>query len=306
MVRALRRHLAENDIDVVHCHQYTPWVYGTLAAWGLKTRVLFTEHGRFHPDFASPKRRFVNPWLARLTTRDTAISNATRAALVEHEYLRGDRIQTVYNGIEPVQVDSEEVSRLRSSLGLKAESVLLGTVARFDPVKNHEMMLRAFRKVLDTQPGCRLAIVGDGEQRPVIEAEIAALDLQGKVFLPGYLSDPTVWIAAMDLFLLSSHTEGTSMTLLEAMSLDKPSVVTAVGGNPEIVLHRETGRVSQANDADGFAGEILDLLSDREVFTETGNAAGKRFQECFHCSVMQQAYDTIYREMVSVAVTTRD
>ena len=94
------------------------------------------------------------------------------------------------------------------------------------------------------------------------------------------------------------------MTLLEAMSLNKPSVVTAVGGNPEIVLHRETGRISRANDADGFASEILELLSDHEAFAATGNAAGKRFREFFHCSEMLKAYDAIYREMVPVAVTT--
>ena len=83
LILAIRTHLKHNKIDLIHCHQYTPWVYGVLAAFGTRTKVIFTEHGRFHPDSSSWKRKLINPWLCRITTRITAISKATKQSLVD-------------------------------------------------------------------------------------------------------------------------------------------------------------------------------------------------------------------------------
>lgn len=294
VILAIREHLKKNRIDIVHCHQYTPWVYGALGAMGLKTKVVFTEHGRFYPDSASFKRRFINPVLAAMTDRITAISKATKEALVNFEYLKRESIQTVYNGISPITASANLQSTLRAKYEINEDCILLGTIARFDPVKNHRMMIEAFYEVAKHHPECRLVIVGDGEERSRIEATVDRLGLASAVILPGYISDPSPWIAAIDIFLLSSDTEGTSMTLLEAMSLAKPSVVTNVGGNPEIVLHPTTGRVSPRADADQFAHEILRLMASNDILRKTGLAAQNRFKAYFHSSVMQSAYDDIY------------
>ena len=88
LIAAIRRHIKTNNIDIIHCHQYTPWVYGVLAAFGTKTKVVFTEHGRFYPDTSSRKRKLLNPLLHKLTTATTAISSATKQALVEFENIK--------------------------------------------------------------------------------------------------------------------------------------------------------------------------------------------------------------------------
>ncbi|MEM1189223.1 MAG: glycosyltransferase [Pseudomonadota bacterium] len=300
VLRALRRYLRRTDADVVHCHQYTPWAYGALAAFGLKTRVLFTEHGRFYPDRSSPKRRIVNPLLARLTDRITAISEATRAALVDFEFLRGDRIQVIYNGIRGLEVDARESAELRSKLGIPASAPVLGTIARFDPIKNHAMMLRAFRLVLDQHPDCRLILVGDGEERDNIEALVEDLGIGGSIVLPGYVPKPDMWLSVMDIFLLSSFSEGTSMTLLEAMSLGKPCVVTSVGGNPEIVLDRQSGTVTPSDQAQPFAEAIAELLTNHGLQTRLGQGARERFNGHFTYEHLVEAYADVYARTCAV------
>ena len=82
LIKKIRHYIQHNNIDVLHCHQYTPWVYGVLAAVATKTKVVFTEHGRFYPDSSSWKRKLINPILHRFTNATTAISKATKEALV--------------------------------------------------------------------------------------------------------------------------------------------------------------------------------------------------------------------------------
>jgi glycosyltransferase involved in cell wall biosynthesis len=105
LIKTIRRHLKKHRIDVLHCHQYTPWVYGTLAALGIKTRIIFTEHGRFYPDRTSWKRKIINPLLTLFTDKITAISKATKQALVDFEYIPENKIEVIYNVIHAYMVE---------------------------------------------------------------------------------------------------------------------------------------------------------------------------------------------------------
>jgi glycosyltransferase involved in cell wall biosynthesis len=297
VVKKLRRVIKQAQVDVVHCHQYTPWVYGALAAVGLKVRVIFTEHGRFHPDSSSPKRRYINPLLARITDHITAISKATKQALVDYEYLPKDRIDVVYNGIKGLETDPAAALKLRSELGIPSAAAVLGTVARFDAIKNHPMMLRAFSSLLDDHPDSWLVIVGDGEERAATESLIDELQLNRRVILPGYQSDPSAWLNLIDIYLLSSFSEGTSMTLLEAMSLGKPCVVTNVGGNPEIVENAGTGYVTATDDYLAFKKAIEALLKASATEADTYRArALERFHTHFTAKAMARSYEALYQQ----------
>ena len=163
LIFAIRKHIKTYNIDLLHCHQYTPWVYGVLAAFGTKTKVIFTEHGRFYPDSSTWKRKLINPWLCRITTHITAISKATKQALIDYENVPEARIDVIYNGIQPLKVDLARTPALRQKLNIPNNSLILGTIARLDPIKNHKMMLDAFAKVIKSHPETVLVIVGEGE-----------------------------------------------------------------------------------------------------------------------------------------------
>lgn len=295
LIKAIRQHLKTHAINIVHCHQYTPWVYGVLAAFGLKTKVIFTEHGRFYPDRTSWKRRWINPLLAKVTDRFTAISKATRQALIDYEFLPGNRIEVVYNGIQPLNVNQQETLALRARLSIPENAPVVGTIARLDPIKNHKMMIDAFSRVIRKIPDAYLVIVGDGEERANIENSIREYGLESRVVLPGYDPNPQHYLNLMDVFLLSSLSEGTSMTLLEAMSLDKPCVVTNAGGNPEIIEDNVNGIVTENNDSIGFSRAIIQLLEDRDTLARMSHCSKERFVKMFTAAEMNKGYTSIYR-----------
>lgn len=294
LIFAIRKHLKDNQIDVVHCHQYTPWVYGVLAALGTKARVIFTEHGRFYPDSSSWKRKLINPWLCRMTNYITSISNATKQALVEFENITEHRIDVLYNGIQSPKVDPDTTTKLKAELKISDGTLVLGTIARFDPIKNHKMMLEAFALVLKTFPDLVLIIVGDGEERLNIEKQIQDLDIINNVILPGYDPQPQHYLALMDIFLLSSLSEGTSMTLLEAMALEKPCVVSDAGGNKEVIKNGYNGFVTENDNAEAFATSIQTLLTDNKLRQKMTKNALSRFEQYFTETGMNEAYTQLY------------
>jgi glycosyltransferase involved in cell wall biosynthesis len=172
--------------------------------------------------------------------------------------------------------------------------MVLGTVARFDPIKNHTMMIKAFAQVLEQQPGCTLLIVGDGEERDNIEQCIKVLGLEKNVILVGYEPKPAEYIAIMDIFLLSSLSEGTSMTLLEAISVGKPCIVTDAGGNPEIISSNLNGKVTPNNNVKMFGEAIQELLIDKSKLTDYSKAASDTFNEKFIAQSMNKKYEKLY------------
>lgn len=295
LIFALRKHIKQQAIDVLHCHQYTPWVYGALASIGTKARVIFTEHGRFYPDSTTWKRRIINPLLLKCTAAVTAISKATKAALVEFEFIPEHRIDVIYNGIAPLVVDNEETQRIRTELNIPDDHIVLGTIARFDPIKNHQLMINAFKQVHDEHPNTTLIMVGDGEERANIENTITSLGLKESVILTGYQSKPANYLNLMDVFLLSSLSEGTSMTLLEAMSIGKPCVVTDAGGNKEIVEENVNGYVTPNSEYISFTYKIISLIRNHSQITTMKKNAYSRYKKMFTREKMNSSYKDLYK-----------
>jgi len=297
LIKQIRGYIKENKIDILHCHQYTPWVYGALAAIATKTRVIFTEHGRFYPDSTTWKRKLINPWLHKITAATTVISKATKDALITYEYLPAKDIQVIYNGIAPLVIDQLQADQLKQELNIEENMLILGTIARLDPIKNHPMMLHAFRKVLNNGVDAKLLIVGDGEMRPIITSLINDLELSQHVIMTGYKSKPHNYLALMDIYLLSSLSEGTSMTLLEAMSIGKPCVVTNAGGNPEIIEHNVNGLVTNNDDSDAFATAIIALSRAPKLRTKMAGKSRYNFEQKFSATSMVNKFLSLYQKI---------
>ncbi|MBE1287787.1 MAG: glycosyltransferase [Alteromonadaceae bacterium] len=296
LILKLRKHIKQHDIDILHCHQYTPWSYGALACIGLATKVIFTEHGRFYPDSSSSKRRFINPLLNFFTSAVTAISSATKHALVDFEYLPQKDILVIYNGIKPLRyepVDKDNMEQLREHHNIGQNTLTLGTVARLDPIKNHSLMIDATAQLIKKGFDLHLIIVGDGEMRHSLEQQIEELDISKYVTLTGYKTHPKNYLQLFDVFLLTSFSEGTSMTLLEALSLAIPTIVTDVGGNPEIIDNNKHGLVINNDDLNGLT-KAIQTLSDANTRERMSSAAKEHFDSYFTDSVMVENYMKLY------------
>lgn len=300
LIRQIRQILQQHNIDIIHGHQYTPYTYGWFAALLSRNPVIFTEHGRFYPDFSTLKRRLINPVLQRRTAAITAISAATKLALEVYEFFDSDRIKVIYNGIADLSttISAEQVQTLKQSLNLQDDAIVFGTISRLDPIKNQAMMLRAFQAAKSRCPNIRLLVVGGGPERQNLEALQAQLGLQDSVIFTGFQPNPQVYLAAMDVFLLPSLSEGTSMTLLEAMSFGKPTIATAVGGTPEIIKHGEHGLLIQNKDEPALTDAIVRLAQNGEQRIQLGTASRQQYRRAFTTPVMCSQYQQLYSQLV--------
>jgi len=294
MIFGIRKHIIQHKIDVLHCHQYTPSVYGAFASIFTGTKVIFTEHGRFYPDRSSWKRKYINPFLVKLTDHITAISKATKQALVNYEYIPASKIEVIYNGIAELQISDAAARQLREELSISDDTLILGTISRLDPIKNHRLLISTFAIVQKKYPNLSLLVVGDGEIRPELETLVDELNISDKVIFTGFQANPVSYLQLMDIFLLPSLSEGTAMTLLEAMSLSKACIVTDVGGNPEIIEDKINGLVTPSDDKNKLVAACEMLLKNSELRIKLGNAGRTRFEEKFTAQCMLNKYQEIY------------
>ncbi|PID58042.1 glycosyl transferase family 1 [candidate division KSB3 bacterium] len=300
-------HIIQDErIDVIHAQQYTPYFYGLLASLYCKLRgavyrpkLVFTEHGIAFPYRKKWKRRLVNPFLSLFTHEIIAISQSLKENLAIYENFPTHRIKVIYNGIDlqRFSLDIDPAVKKRS-IGISHDGPLIGIVARLHHVKNHPLLLRAFKNVLEHAPQASLLIVGDGPDEDKLKRLALSLELGEKAVFLGARDDIPELLQVFDIFVLPSFSEGTSVSLLEAMASSLPIVATRVGGNSEVVIDQETAFLVESDNEDEMAAMILKLLFDEELRHRMGKAGRKRVHELFSLENMVKTYTDVYYKAV--------
>lgn len=299
--RRLRRLVREQRIDLIHAHQVTPFLYAAIGR-GLSRRppILFTEHGRFFPDYPHRKRMLINPWLLGRNDRVVAVGEGVKTALIEFEGFPRDRIEVVYNGIDLSRygVDANDHAKTRAELGVRPNEFMILHVARLDPIKDHPTAVKAMKLLGNRQPGAKLFFVGGGPERATIEAAIAREGVGDRVTLLGERHDVPRLLAAADAFVLSSVSEGIPLTVLEAMAARTPVVATRVGGLPEVIVEGESGFLVSASDPAAMAQAFERLIVDPSLRARVAEEGRQRVERLFDEDAMMRRYDEIHREML--------
>ncbi len=182
------------------------------------------------------------------------------AALVQGWGIPAEKIHVILNAIPPVHDLPSTAQAARAALGLPAEGALLLGVGRLTAVKGFDVSIRALAEL----PTATLVIIGEGEERAALGALAEALGVAGRVIFLGRREQRDVITAmrACDAFLLSSHTEGLSHVLLEALGEGRPIVATRVGGNPEVLTDGVDGLLVPPGDPAGLAAAAGRILGD--------------------------------------------
>jgi sugar transferase (PEP-CTERM/EpsH1 system associated) len=293
-------------IDIVHCHNWATLLEGLIAARLAGVRaVVHTQHGLDYGFDASRSylRDRARLLLKRLASRGlghvVAVSQEVRETVVTDWRMPGERVSVIHNGIEPPPEapTREERAARRAELGLSPFDLVIGTVGALRPVKDHSMLLQAFARVLRDLPGARLVLVGNGPSRADLEAEAARLGLGPAVQFTGWRSDASTLLPLMDVFALSSLSEGISLAVLEAMAAGLPVVATRVGGNPEIVEDGVNGLLVPASDPQAMAQALLGLARDPRRRQALG-AGGRVRASAFTLARMVEGYQEMYASVL--------
>lgn len=300
--RRLAAAVRARGIEVLHAHQYTPFFWSALAkplVWPAP-KLILTEHGRHYPDVVSPHRRGVNRVvLDRFADAVTACCHFSARALCRNDGFRGSRIRVIENGIEVERYSpTADKPARRDALGLDPARRVLVHVARHHPVKDQATLIRGFTLAADALPDVDLVLVGDGPLRDELTTLARSLGVLSRVKFVGVQRNVPDWLAAADAFALTSVSEAASLTLLEAMATGLPVVVSAVGGNPEIVRKNVDGLHFARGDAAGLAVCLRKLFTDAGLMRRLGANGRARAVERYRLSRTVAEYAELYARLV--------
>lgn len=272
-------------VYLVHTHNTRALLYAGPAAWLARVpHVVHTRHGQRYG--ASRRATAAFCWATRLAHRVVCVSEDS-ARLSVQEGVSAKRICTVWNGID--------VTRFSYRGPCPGGPAVM--VGRLSPEKDVGTLLEAFAVARKSDPAFRLEIAGDGACAEELEARARALGIADSVSFLGEVRDVPALLARASMFVLSSLTEGISLTLLEAMARGLPVVATRVGGNAEVVCDGETGWLVPARAPADLAAAMLRVRADAEQAERLARAGRKRVEERFDARRMVRDYESIYREL---------
>lgn len=235
--------------------------------------------------------------------RIIAVSSNVAEVLKRSGYKRSI-VTHVHNGIDLSNVNaSRSPQTVRGTLGLADGAVVIGTTGRLSPVKGHEYLVRAARFIVEREPRARFVFVGTGPLKRELQALAVDLGVGGacRFVDPGTL-DASVYdlMAAMDVFVLPSLSEGIPMALLEAMALERPVIATRVGGVPEMIVDRSNGLLVRPQDDRALASACLTLADDRQLagtLARRGRqVVEQRFSAATNCERVLGVYQAVAQE----------
>jgi L-malate glycosyltransferase len=275
--------------DVVHLHNPTPTVYAGVAARMAGVPIIVsTRHSLVGP----PRRLVVElKYAVAATCCDwiVGICDATTNNIKSIHTVPASKIARVYNGTAPLKRVTQEQWPTKPGFTLLY-------VGRLEPVKNHALLLNAFRSALSFMPSLRLWMVGDGSQRKMLESLARELRISEQVTFWGQQLDVAPFFSAADTFIMSSKSEGLPMSLMQAFSVGLPAIVTDVGGMAEAVRLAQAGITVSVTDPAEMAAAILRLASSDAERVRFSTNAEDAFQSRFTLETMVDAYMNLYRK----------
>jgi glycosyltransferase involved in cell wall biosynthesis len=286
--------------DVVHTHSSKAGILGRLAAAlaGVPV-VIHTYHGFGFHDGQSPlvKGAYVllERFCARFTTRLVYVSRANAEYAERHGLGRAEGATVIRSGVKlsdfPAEVDA---AKLKTSAGIGMHKLVVVSVGNLKPQKNAGDFVAAAAKAAARVPEARFVFLGDGPQRGALEAKAFALGLEGKLVFLGWRRDGAQWLAASDVFAMTSLWEGLPRALVEALRTGLPSVCYATDGVVDVLRDGENGFLVPPGDVDALADRLVRLLNDADLRRRLGAAAASSIGPEFDIDGMVLAQEELY------------
>ncbi len=281
--------------------------WGRLCAWSEGVPVVLSAlHSTGWPDGVGRLNRYLTP----MTDGFIAVAQQHGRYLIEQERFPAAKVHVIANGVDAHRFCPNPVAReaVRRDLRLHGDVPVIGIVAALRQEKNHLLFVRAAKLIQQAVPDARFLVVGDGPQRQQIQTAVASAGLQEHVLMLGARSDIPDLLAAMDVFVLSSHIEANPVSILEAMATELPVVATRVGSVPETVDEGQTGYLVACGDAEAIARHCLHLVSRPDVAQQFGQRARSTVEQRWSLGHMVREYERlisdIYRQKCGIRLAS--
>ncbi len=291
----------KENVDLIQSHLLGANVYCGLAGAITRKPVVATFHGAVD---VSPNERL--RWLKLMAMRAgvkrfVAVSNSLSAQIRRQGLLDETRSQVIYNGIETFRYCRTRLTDLRVKLGLPTEGFLIGCLGNVRPAKGYGVLVEAAAALRNRREHVHIVIAGDTHSglMPELREQLAALGLSNRVHFIGFVKDSARFLGQIDLFVLSSLSEGFSIATVEAMATGLPVVVTQCGGPEEIVTDGINGIVVPTRDPQALSAAIDRLIDDEALRDQLGREAAECARRRFDIARTVAAYEALYNRVLA-------
>lgn len=278
-------------ISVVHTQQIEPTKAAWIARFITRKPVLMTVHGFSRKQLLRMGEKVERYSDVVVTVVDWLVDELVKNGVAAH------KLRLVYNGMDaPSRAYTHEESlALRASLGINAGDVVILSVSRLDPRKNHAEFFEWFPRILAEVPHAKYVIVGDGTEKEPLLQKIREHNLAHAIMLVDGTTNAEPYLHMADIFCTPSVAQG--MAVLEAMAAGIPVVGTTPMTAPEVVRDGETGFTVSKHDGDAFVARLIELAQNPDLRRRFGAAGKKRQAELFSNAQMVDGLVAIYDEM---------
>lgn len=315
--REIKKLIRQFKPDIVHTHAAKSGAIGRLAASACKVPVIVhTFHGHvFHSYFSKAKTNTfiqIERFLARKSSGIIAISDIQKKELGEqYKICPPEKIQVIPLGLDldKFRQDREAKRRhFRQLYQIAEEEIAIGIIGRIVPVKNHGLFVEAIARLIpQSSRKLRFVIVGDGDMRLQVEQQLHQHNIDYAYFpdnpsvaqciCTSWQTEMDMVLAGLDIVALTSHNEGTPVSLIEAQAAGKPVVSTNVGGVSDVVLHRQSGIVTVSGDPEMFRDALLQLTEQGDLRQSMGETGEHFVQERFSYQRLVRDMKTYYERL---------
>ncbi|MCX7963699.1 MAG: glycosyltransferase family 4 protein [Candidatus Sumerlaea chitinivorans] len=301
-VKRFRTLLREFRPDIVHLHGGRDSWIAALALVGYRPRpiVVRTKHNVF-PIANHPANRWI---YGRFFDHIVCISSAIVAQCAEKRYIAPSRLVLIPSACEVEIFERAREARpaRREEFGFQPNEVVVVMSGRLRPEKGHDLLIAAMPRVLETAPHTRFLLLGSGSLKGELEAQLERQQLSPYVRVVGFRTDVAECLAAADIAVQPSRSEGLGTAVLEASAAGLPVVATRVGGIPDIVVHAETGFLVEPDNPQELADAVLRLVRDPELRVSLGSAGRARVAKLFSVEALVEKTDAFYRKILAQSV----
>ncbi|MEX1034287.1 MAG: glycosyltransferase family 4 protein [Cellvibrionaceae bacterium] len=296
----LARLAIKEKVDIIQSHLLGSNVYAALLGVLIRRPVVATYHGMVD---VNPNERFrllKNKAMQWGIKRYVAVSHSLAQQIKEQELLDPAKTEIIYNGVEVACYGKLTApTTLRAELGLPSDAILVGSLGNVRPAKAYDVLIEAAATVATSRNKVHFVIAG--HQKPSLMAQLTsqmkALAVTANIHFIGFVNDSASFLSQVDLFLLSSRSEGFSIATIEAMMTGLPVIVTRCGGPEEIVTHGTTGWMVEPGDPEALAAGIDKLIDDSELADRLASAGRNHALATFGTDAMIDGYLGIYRSL---------